>query len=424
VVLNLYRFIVCLCAPLLYVLGELRALKGREERARLPERRGLSNIPRPESKIIWIHAASVGETRSVFPLIEKLLNANTNATCLITTVTLTAAQIIKNANNPRIIHQYSPFDHPRWCIRFLNHWKPCAVLWVESELWPTMLESISTRKIPLMMINGRLSDRSSKRWQKFPHTIAKILGFFDICAAQSETDATRLKTLGGTNVITAGNLKYAGTSLPFDADALEKLKTQINNRPCLLFASTHVGEEDIALRVHKALASKHPQLLSIIMPRHPQRGGSIAALCNAPYAIRSKNQIITHDTQIYIADTLGEPGLFYRLCPIVYLGNGLIPNPGGGHNPIEPAQLGCAIVYGPHMFNFSEIDSALRAQNAAFMIDDESALTQTLDNLLTNKALCQKTGNAALNFVSTQNTVLEKTCEALRPHLEHADISL
>jgi len=426
-ILIFYRILFRLIAPVLGGLVWLRGLRGHEETGHHHERRGVSSLPRPAGKIIWVHAASVGEMRSVLPVVQTLLSKNPDLHCLITTVTVTAARLVRQTNHPRICHQYAPFDHPSWIATFLTHWQPDAVLWVESELWPTTLMAIKERGVPLVMINGRLSERSAKRWRYVPQTIGYILGLFDLCLAQSADDAARLKGLGARNLVVAGNMKYACAQLAYDPAMLDSLRAQIGNRSTVLFASTHEGEEEIAARAFKEIAPTHPGLLFIVMPRHPSRGKMIANVFDTEglsLARRSVGQPITPATAIYLADTLGEPGLFFRLSPIVYMGNSLIPVPGGGHNPIEPAQVGCAIVYGHNMWNFPEIDADLRAAGGALMVRDEKNLAITLTKLLDDAALRQTVGQAAKTFVDAQNGVLDALLGQLQPYLERAKIAV
>lgn len=425
-ILRLYRRLMAMAALPLIALIWVRSKRGLEEDSHSCERKGAATIARPAGTVLWVHAASVGEMQSVMPLIKKLLADNAALTCLVTTVTVTAARLVRRLNNSNIIHQYAPFDHPRWVDAFLDHWKPDAAIWVESELWPNALFAAKARGIPMLMVNGRLSVRSAVRWGKARGAIADILNVFDVCLAQSDGDAKRLTSLGAKNVVVAGNMKYSGAPLPCDAAQLADLRTRIGVRPTLLFASTHDGEEMMALRAYQALAAKHPGLLVVVMPRHPARGDAIAATFDAQGATvarRSQQQDIMPGTQIYLADTLGEPGLFYRLSPVVYVGNSLISQPGGGHNPVEPAQLGCAIVYGPHMWNFTEIDYDLRRTHAAMMVRTEQELWAAFDMLLNDPGKTAAMGEAARRFVGEQNGVLDKIATHLRPALSRAGIA-
>ncbi|HEY8964494.1 MAG TPA: glycosyltransferase N-terminal domain-containing protein, partial [Alphaproteobacteria bacterium] len=278
--------------------------------------------------------------------------------------------------------------------------------------------------IPLAMINGRLSARSAARWSKMPKLISTILSWFDVVLAQSVDDASRLKSLGA-RAIPAGNIKYAAAPLAVDAQNLASLKTQINGRSIVLFASTHAGEEDIVRDVYKNLSEKHPNLLIAIMPRHPRRGDEIITLLSdLNVARRSTGDAITPSTQIYLADTVGEAGLFYTLAPIAFVGNSLITDPGGGHNLLEPAHLDCAILHGPHMWNFPEIERDLRAAGGSVTVKDTNDLTAQIDALLKDSARRQALADAALAFVRTQDKVLDDVTEHLRPVMGKAGIVL
>jgi len=424
-ILTVYRILMRLLTPALYVLLAIRTAQGREEPDHVAEKRGIASLARPAGRLIWIHAASNGEMLSTLPLLRKILKANTDVTCLVTTVTVTAAELTRRQNNPHILHQYAPLDHPGWVARFMDHWKPDMVLWVESELWPATLSDIHDRRIPLAMINGRLSDRSARRWQKLPRTIGRIVSWFDVTLAQSTGDAVRLKSIGASAAVAAGNIKYAAAPLPVDATALAALQAQIGTRPVLLFASTHGGEEEIAVSVHQAITAQMPDLLTIIMPRHPGRGDDIMkTLAGINAARRSIGEPITVQTQIYLADTLGEAGLFYKLSPVVFVGNSLITVPGGGHNVLEPAHMDCAILYGPHMWNFSEIEPALRRAGGSIMVQDAQDLAAQAAVLLRDETRRRALANAATSFVAAQDRVLDDVIHHLQPLFGRAEISL
>jgi 3-deoxy-D-manno-octulosonic-acid transferase len=270
----------------------------------------------------------------------------------------------------------------------------------------------------MVIINGRMSQRSFPRWRRMAGTIAALLGRFDICLVQSETDAERFTVLGGRNVAVTGNLKLDVRAPPADEGRLERLLFVTRGRPVVVAASTHPGEEEILLNAHRTLAVYFPSLLTVIVPRHPNRGEAIArmiAASGAQAARRSLEQLPTARTDIYIADTMGELGLFYRLAPIVFMGGSLVPR--GGQNPIEAIKLDAAIVHGPHVFNFTEVYDALDRAGGARRADDSDALVKHLGHLLSDLAARDAARAAAAEVVDRLGGALERTLAALEPYL-------
>jgi 3-deoxy-D-manno-octulosonic-acid transferase len=320
--------------PLAPALIKRRLKQGKEDPARVDERRGMSQDVRPHGPLVWIHGASVGEVLAAAALIEKLRALNIRI--LLTSGTVTSAAIVAKRFPADIIHQYVPYDSPRYVARFLDHWRPSLALFIESDLWPNLILSSAARRLPMVLINGRMSHRSFPRWRRVAATISALLGRFDVCLAQSQVDAERFAALGGRNVITTGNLKLDVPAPPADSAKLERLMSVTRGRPIIVAASTHPGEEDILLDAHRTLAGFFPSLLSVIVPRHPARGEAIArtvAASGLHVAQRSREEWPTATTDIYVADTMGEMGLFYRLAPIVFMGGSLVED--GGQNPIE-----------------------------------------------------------------------------------------
>src|SRR5438445_6770567 len=343
--------------PLAPALIKRRLKQGKEDPERVGERRGLSNDIRPRGPLVWIHGASVGEVLAAAALIAKLRALNLRI--LLTSGTVTSAAIVAKRFPPDIIHQYVPYDSPRYVARFLDHWRPSLALFIESDLWPNLILSSAARRLPMVLINGRMSQRSFPRWRRVAGTISALLEKFDVCLAQSQTDADRFATLGSRNVVVTGNLKLDVPAPPADANKLDMLMSMTRGRPVVVAASTHPGEEEILIETHRTLAGFFPGLLTVIVPRHPDRGNAIAGLVAASglrFMQRSREELPAANTDIYIADTLGELGLFYRLAPIVFMGGSLIPH--GGQNPIEAVKLDAAIVHGPHEFNFSDVYDA------------------------------------------------------------------
>ncbi len=268
-------------APGLRLMLRLRQRRGKEVPGRLAERRGMDPTPRPAGRLIWLHAASVGETTSVLPVLPVLLEAEPDATILLTTGTVTSAELLSQRLDPglarRVLHRFVPLDVPAWTARFLDHWRPDAAGFVESELWPNLLAACQVRKIPVMLINGRLSERSAAHWRRAPGLARHVLGGLARVQARSESDAARLRELGCAGVTTPGDLKFAAPPLPVDQRELQRLASMLAGRPVWLAASTHPGEEALIHAVHQTLTPHHAGLLTIIAPRHPERGAAIAA---------------------------------------------------------------------------------------------------------------------------------------------------
>ena len=414
--LRFYRRLSAAAAPLTPALFKRRLGQGKEDPARIDERRGITRHLRPAGPLVWIHGASVGEVLAAAALIERLRALNIRI--LLTSGTVTSAAVVAKRFPPDIIHQYVPYDSPRFVARFLGHWQPGLALFIESDLWPNLILAGAARRLPMVLINGRMSHRSFPRWRRFSGTIAALLGRFDICLAQSEVDAERFSALGSRNVITTGNLKLDVQAPPADDARLERLMSVTRGRPVVVAASTHAGEEEILLNAHRALAVHFPSLLTVIVPRHPKRGEAIArmiAASGAQVALRSLEELPTARTAIYVADTMGELGLFYRLAPIVFMGGSLVPH--GGQNPIEAVKLNASIVHGPHVFNFTDVYDALDRAGGARRAGDGDALVKNLGYLLNDSAARTASVAAAAQVVNRLGGALDRTLAALEPYL-------
>lgn len=393
----LYAAAITLATPGLRAMLARRAKVGKELVERLDERRGIETAARPPGKLLWMHAASVGETVSVLPVLAAL-----DARVLMTTGTVTSAALLARrlpelGLADRVTHRFAPLDVPTWTARFLDHWRPDAAAFVESEIWPNLLTGCATRTVPLMLVNARLSARSFSHWRLVPGLARRLFGAFDVVQAQSAADADRVRALGGPATTLTGNLKFAAPPLPVDGAELERLRRLIAGRPVWLCASTHPGEEPIVFGVHAVLAARHPGLLTIIAPRHPERGSAIAAqACGIPAARRSLGADPPAGTGIWIADTLGEYGLFYRLATIAFVGRSLVER--GGQNPLEPARLGCAVAAGPNVHNFADPVAVLQQAGALARVEDKETLAAWVEAVLTDpnrRAAMAKAGIAA-----------------------------
>src|SRR4051794_37678506 len=414
--LRVYRSLSLAAAPLAPALIKQRLKHGKEDPERIGERRGLSPDTRPNGPMVWIHGASVGEVLAAAALIERLRALNLRI--LLTSGTVTSAAIVAKRFPADIIHQYVPYDSPRYVARFLDHWRPSLALFIESDLWPNLILSSAARRLPMVLINGRMSPRSFPRWRRVSGTISAILDKFDICLAQSTTDAERFTALGSRNVVTTGNLKLDVPAPPADPVKLERLLAMTRRRPIILAASTHPGEDEILCEAHRTLSGFFPSLLTIIAPRHPDRGPAIARMIAASGlkpGLRSLGDLPTPATDIYVADTLGELGLFYRLAPTVFMGGSLVAH--GGQNPIEAVKLDASIVHGPHVFNFSDIYEALDAAGGAKRVEIPGALVKQLGQWLADPAARQASVAAAAQVVEQLGGALDRTLAALEPYL-------
>ncbi len=419
--LDLYAGLLEALGPVLglYLRARLRA--GKEDRARFAERQGIPSRPRPEGTLVWFHAASVGESMSMLRLIERLLSDRPGTGILVTTGTVTSARMVADRLGDKVIHQYVPVDRRAWVERFLDHWRPDCAIWIESEIWPNLLRGIARRGIPAALVNARMSARSHARWGFAPKAITALLATFDLCLAQTEAEAERLGQLGARDVRYVGHLKYAAEPLPADHTQLAELTRTVRGRPLWVLASSHEGEEAIALAAHARLAPRFSNLLTVIVPRHVGRGAAIADMARASglaVSRRSGGLPPAPSDAVYIVDTMGELGLWYRLTPIACIGGSLVAI--GGHNPIEAAQLGCALLYGPHMFSVAGVAAELQEDGAALVVENADKLADAVARLLEDKAAAQAMARAARTVAERNRHVIDRAFAALAPLLDRA----
>ena len=376
--LTAYRWATAAAAPLLPLWLARRARRGKEIAARLPERYGIAGLARPPGRLVWVHAASMGETMSALGMIDALADT---ATVLLTTGTRTSAALAES--RARALHQFVPLDVAAHATRFLDHWRPDAAVFLESEIWPNLLGGLDARRIPRFLFNARLSARSAARWRRAPTLARALFGGFRLIAAQSVPDADALRGLGLTRVETWGNLKFAAPDLPDDPAARAALAAAAQG-PFILAASTHPGEDAPVIAAHRILRETRPGLVTIIAPRHPERAAAIAGLAgDLPVSRRSRGEAPAAGG-LYLADTLGELGLFYRLAAVSFIGGSLVPI--GGHNMIEAAQLGCPVLTGPHLANFAEAAATLRTAGALADLAGPDDLAPAIAALLDDPA--------------------------------------
>lgn len=420
--LKFYQWLTGRNAPLLnHILNE-RLKIGKEDPARIDERRGKASLKRPDGALIWLHAASMGEAQSALILIHALLKRDPGLNILVTTVTQTSAKHMAKSLPDGAFHQFMPLDHPDWMTSFLDHWKPDAALWMESEFWPNALLSLKNRNIPTALINARLSNRSYRKWRILKSALREMLSAFTVILAQTPCDARRFEKIGCTNVHMSDNIKYSAAPLPHNTADLKALQAAIGPRPVCVYASTHDGEEEMIARIHQEITKQYPNFLSIIIPRHPERRDDVLSSTkkyNLNSLLRGKDKALPQDnTAIYIADTLGELGLLYHLASITYIGRSLSHDGGGGHNPLEAAQLGCTILHGPHVQNLQDIYNDLKNNNASIEVGDEEALSRQIADLLKRPKNAIKTAQKALDFSKTKNHVIDNVLTHIEPLLE------
>ena len=416
--LKVYRTTMSALRPAAPLLLNWRERRGKEDGQRRGERLGLAQRQRPLGPLVWVHAASVGETNAVLPLIDAILAQNDDLHVLLTTGTVTSADLADLRLPARAFHQYVPLDVPTFGARFLEHWRPDIAIFTESDLWPNLVLAAAERNIPLALVNARMSPRSMKRWRTHARFGRPMFSRFSIILAQNKRITKTLKWLGAPNVITSGNLKIDAPPPPVDQTALDALRSSIGARPVLLAASTHEGEDGIIAAAHKLMRRKMPNLLTIIVPRHPDRGLALASLLNAQghtAARRSEGALTDPEIDIYIADTIGELGTFYALAPVAFIGGSLIPH--GGQNPIEAVRHGTCVLSGPHNHNFRDAYIALRDADACVIVSTADEIARSAELILSSADETQRMQNSANDALEKLSGALAITLTALQPLL-------
>jgi 3-deoxy-D-manno-octulosonic-acid transferase len=422
--LRIYRSLTSAFAPLAPLFLFWRQIRGLEDRARLKERLGISRLTPLPKPVAWLHGASLGESLALLPLLEKL--ASQGFHILLTTGTVTSAAVMARRLPAGALHQYLPLDTGRFMARFLDHWQPDIAIIAESEIWPNLYLETERRSIPLVLVNARLSERSFRRWQHLRGFIAALLQKTTLCLAQSASDAERFIQLGAPNVHVGGNLKFDVAPPPADSQALAELKARIGQRPVWVAAAIHLGEEDIVFRAHRALLPAFPDLLTVVVPRHPRDAPHIktsAERLDLPCLLRSQDVRGEPLAGIYIADSVGEMGLFYRVSEIAFIGKSLghsmrqSSGVGGGQSPIEAVKLGCAILHGPDVGNFREIYTHLDALQGAALIADAESLAKALALLFTDEAGCRRMARIASDLVERLGGVSDYIMQTLEPQI-------
>ncbi len=414
--LKLYRLATLALTPLAGPALNFRVAQGKEDPVRLDERFGFPSRARPPGRLIWMHGASLGETLSLLPLVERFIQRG--AEVLVTSGTVASAQLLCARLPAGAFHQYIPVDAPKFVERFLDYWRPDVAIFAESELWPNMVGALRARGVALVLANARISRQSAERWSRLPGAARKIFGALDLCLAQDPENAARFIGLGAPHVRVGGNLKYDVPPPPVDPARLSEFNGAVGSRPVWAAVSTHEGEEEMILDAHREISKQLPALLTVIVPRHHERGAGIAALAQArglPVALRSRDGEPRPDTAVYVADTVGELGLIFRSVGVVFMGKSLAV--GGGQNPIEAAKLGCAVLHGPYIDNFAEVYGALGAAKAAARVNDADALARAVHYLLSDPRRMRRMGRAGVEAVEKLGGASRGIIDAVEPFI-------
>jgi 3-deoxy-D-manno-octulosonic-acid transferase len=415
-----YRLATRALEPLTPRLLDARVKQGKEDPRRVDERLGIAGLPRPPGDLVWLHGVSVGETLSLLPVVERFRKARPDLTVLVTSGTLTSAELLAQRLPEGVIHQFAPVDAPGAVAAFLDHWRPSLGVFVESELWPNLIGAAKARDIPLALVSARITRKTAEGWARFPGAAREVIGAFDRIMPQDTVSADRIQAMGGR---TDGlvNLKLSGGALPHDTTAFTALSAAIGDRPVVAAASTHEGEE---IAIVRALDRVSERLCLILVPRHPERGPEIAtALTRDGYRFvrRSQGAVPNAETDIYVADTLGELGLFLRLADVVVMGGSfgsfLGREPWGGHNPLEPARLGKPAITGPDAANWRDVTEALTAAGGLAVVASPGDLPGLVAPLLADPAAARAMGDRARRAAADAGSGLDRLWETLSPLL-------
>ncbi len=409
--LTLYRTLSWVAGAGAGLWLESRARRGKEDPARLGERFARYTTPRPSGALVWLHAASIGESGVALTLIEALAERDPSLSFLLSTGTRTSAELAARRAPPRTRHVYAPLDRPDVVRRFFDHWRPNLGVFVESEVWPNLILAARARDIPLALVNARMSPKSLRQWRNLRATSRRLLRAFAFVSAADARTAEAMSDLRGQSVPALGNLKLAAPAPRIDVQARTALAAAIGERPVWLAASTHEGEDIVALRAHEILRGQFADALLIIVPRHPDRGEDIARLAGG--ALRRTLANAPGDGPCYVADTLGELGLFYDLAPVCLVAGSLLPRL-KGHNPVEPAIIGSAIITGPYVESFQDLFDALAAAGGAITARTSEEIANAVARLWRNDAERRRQLDAARAVAAKGAEAGQQTLAALQ----------
>lgn len=415
-----YNIFLTILTPFIYLYILLRIFKGKEDPKRIKERFGFYKKSFNEGGVIWFHAASLGEAVSVLMLVEKLTASFPKCNFLFTSGTINSARVLGQRLPKNVIHQYIPIDKKAYVNRFLNHFKPDVGIFVESELWPNLIVESSKRNIELILVNAKLSDKSYKKATKHKELYKLLFSKFSLVMAQSQEYKEKLTHFVENNLVVIKNLKFDANPLKADAIEVGNYLNQLRDRKIFLAVSTHEGEEQIIINTHRKLKEKFKNLVTIICPRHPIRTKSIEKIIEKAglnYALRTNTKSISASVDIYVANTVGELGLFFRISEFCLVGGSLVPNV-GGHNPIEPAKLNLAVLSGSYVENFKEIYEEMQRANAVTMVANEDDLVQKVDDFLSNKVLLKSMVSASFKYAHEKSGGTKEVLKMILPILQ------
>ena len=413
--LQIYKYLIYFLVPFIKLNLFIRIKKNKEDKKRINERFGMSKKSRPKGRLIWIHAASIGEFNSTTGLINFLLKKNN---ILITTSTITAYYYCKQIFKNKVIHQYAPIDHEPWVINFVKHWSPNLVIWIESDLWPNTIRIISEYRIRSILLNLRISPQSLNRWKLYKKSFSKILEYFDKVFAQSKHDLLEIKKLTSKKIEFIGNLKLTSPSKEINRDKLKKIKKNTINKKVILIASSHHKEEHLILRAINNIIKKNKNILLIIVPRHPNRSSEVlnTAKKYIPECCLESNYKIKSKSNCLISNSLGEMSAYYSVSEIVILGGSFVNM--GGHNPIEPARYNCSILTGPSIYNWKNIFEEMVNKKACLLCNSDYQLSKNLNKLLKNNNFKKNIIKNAFRYSGVNKIIIKAVIRNISPFLK------
>lgn len=420
----LYHLISFFLLPAYCLLLILRMISGKEDLHSIRERFAIGNkyIKVKNETLIWLHASSVGESMIALTLIEHVnslfLNKASSPKFLVTSTTISSAKILKQKLPQNAMHQFIPIDNIIFVQKFFRNWQPDLGIFIESELWPCLIDQ-GKNHCKLLLLNARISDKSFKHWKSLRKFFQLITSNFSEIITQSATDFAKYKQLGVNNIKDFGNIKFANKKLPVNEQELAVLSEHLTNKKVVIFASTHLEDENVVLNIIKPVKSQYPECYFILIPRHPERKEELKKTCrllSLSCSARSEQNIPILTDDLYIVDRFGELGLFFSLANISFIGGSFKQ---GGHNVLEPAHFNNCIIFGPDMSNFANIASEMLSSGAAVQIQNESELLNKIEYFLSQKGSIEaKTYQTnALAFVDRNQQILSDYLAVIKKYL-------